>query len=893
MHASETHDSDVARNDWSGDRREPAHDEACELSSAIVRRAWRGLARAVRRANNAASDTERDAYAPDVVHQLRVACRRAQAAMRLARALTGQAPPSAARRTVRSLRQAAGPLRNADVHARLLTWLRGVDASQRQRDAIDALLAEIDAERIVAQHALREALHATSPASCRRLGIAAGNAFSRRSAARTLGREQAHESLRDAARRAIAPLAADVVRLSHAELRVPEHAHALRLAIKPLRYASEQLAEAGHVVLPDPLALLLGEAQRRLGESNDIASLLSRTSESGGANDLRERFRRVMEHRTAKFAQWWAEAHVGALLEAFHLESTIVAPSRDAEESPVPTPPRAPIVTPTRTPTLRDVEHPAPAQAQLFLAGQRLGVIDIGSNSIRLLLVELIDERHWNVLAEERAMTRLAHAIDDTGEITSEAMARSVEAITRFKAQCDRHQAQCRAFATAAVRDAANQRDFLSLVKDRASLTIEIISELDEGRLTYRSVARAHDLSHGLASVVDIGGGSLEVVTSVDGVLTSVTSMPLGAVRLTEHFGGSEVVAGSRYQDLKRHCDEAINEHVPRSETPPSIVVGCGGTFNTLLTLAAAARGVMIDRGSPAMRELGPIPREQIAQLIKQLRKLTLAQRLRVPGLPSDRADIVIAGLCAIERLLKHLRVDRVHGYPGGVREGLLLRWIDELRDERSQANATSEQVLREVRTFAARCRYERAHSEHVARLAVALFDQFHSESDMIPRLGEEPMERTLLEAAAVLHDVGMLVAYSSHHKHSARMIHLADFTTLSQRQRTLVALIARYHRRVVPKARHKAFAALTGKDQQIVRRLAAILRVADGLDRTHAGVVQSVSVRFARDGVRLIAQAQADASEELRAATQKGDLLAEVLGVKVRCESAPQASRA
>jgi exopolyphosphatase / guanosine-5'-triphosphate,3'-diphosphate pyrophosphatase len=532
-----------------------------------------------------------------------------------------------------------------------------------------------------------------------------------------------------------------------------------------------------------------------------------------------------------------------------------------------------------------------PQQAELFLAGRKLAVIDIGSNSIRLLVVELIDSAHWKVLHEERAMTRLAHGLSDTGAIAPDALARSVEAVVRFKALADKHGALVRAFATAAVRDASNSSDFTSLVKDRTAMGVEVISGLDEGKHTYRAVARALDLSHGLCAVVDIGGGSMEVVFSIDGVITESTTMPLGAVRLTEAFGGPELAASDNFKKMKRHIKRTIAGSVREHAAPPAMLVGCGGTFNTLATLAAAARGVVIARNSPALRDLAPISHEQLAALIEDLRSVSLAERLRKPGLPSDRADIIIAGLLAVERLMKHTGATRIHCFAGGVREGLLLRMIRDLATEASAPSPRTPDtasLLRDVRAFASHARYERAHSEHVASLALSLYDQFLADSDIIPKLGSEPMERELLGCAAILHDVGMLVSYEQHHKHSATMIRHADIASLSPRQQELIAQIARYHRRALPSASHAPFAALPAKDQHIITRLAAILRLADGLDRTHGQIVASAHVRFTRAAIRIEAHTTMDAADELKAATTKSDLLARVMRTPVEVISVP-----
>jgi len=311
-------------------------------------------------------------------------------------------------------------------------------------------------------------------------------------------------------------------------------------------------------------------------------------------------------------------------------------------------------------------------------------------------------------------------------------------------------------------------------------------------------------------------------------------------------------------------------------------MVGCGGAFTTLLTLAAASRGVLIDRSSAALASLGPVARTQVKGLINELRRMTLEQRLRVPGLPSDRADIIIAGLTAIERLMKHLGVSQVHVHPGGFREGLLLRMIDQEIAERARAGSETSgaDLVRTARELAVRCGYERAHSEHVARLALSLYDQFRDESDLIAGLGSAKGERALLEAAAVLHDVGMVVEYKRHHKHGQTIIRHADLNGWSARQVEILAALARYHRRAVPSLEHPEFEAMTEPERGVVRRLAALLRVADGLDRSHSQGVQGVQLRFGHGCVHLEVRAEAEPSVDLKAARKKSDLLAAVTGV-------------
>ncbi len=568
--------------------------------------------------------------------------------------------------------------------------------------------------------------------------------------------------------------------------------------------------------------------------------------------------------------------------------------------------------------------------ATIAQAARRFGVIDIGSNSIRLFIVELNEnstdrfsgEQPWTVLSEERAMTRLAHGASDKKQLASESMAQSVEAIGRFVAIAGTFGVRfpaLRAFATAAVRDATNSKDFLSLVRDRAGIGIEIISGTEEGKFAFQSVARAFDLSQGRCAVVDIGGGSMEVVFSHDGVITGSSSMPLGAVRLTEQFGGAEDAAGERWKELRDHCERVIARSVPAGrgvgeDVPPHMLVGCGGTFNTLATLAAAARGVLINRNSPALRELGPVTRAQLRALTSQLRALPLADRLRVPGLPSDRADIIVSGLTSVERLMKHLAVGHIHTHAGGVREGLLLKVIADasrpgrfairtatktrmaIQDEDALRELCAE-MMKDARTLAQRCKYEQAHSEQVARLSLSIYDSLmrarpRHERQRGREMGAlrgwgmvgalEPFERTILEAAGVLHDVGIMVEYRRHHKHSETIVRHADLAHWSDRDRELLAQVCRYHRRSEPSERHEAYAKLSDADQHIVQRLASVLRVADGLDRSHAQVVKSVVLKHERDVLRVEAVANGAARDERKAAASKGTMLEKLLGVSL-----------
>jgi exopolyphosphatase/guanosine-5'-triphosphate,3'-diphosphate pyrophosphatase len=342
---------------------------------------------------------------------------------------------------------------------------------------------------------------------------------------------------------------------------------------------------------------------------------------------------------------------------------------------------------------------------------------------------------------------------------------------------------------------------------------------------------------------------------------------------------------------MRKHAAGLIRKRVRKPDSPPTIMVGCGGNFTSLLTLAAASRGVLLDRNSPALTSLGPVSRAQVRTMLDELRAMSLEQRLRVPGLPSDRADIVVAGLATIERLMKHLGATQLHVHPGGFREGLLMRVVEEMLRERTRDAVApgDEEELGVVREFARACSYPRAHCEHVATLSLSLYDQFVRGSDLIKGLGSDRSERMMLEASCVLHDIGVLVEYDRHHRHGALMVRHAELRGLTARQIEVLACLVRYHRKREPTVRHAEFETLSETDRALVRRLSGLMRVADGLDRSHAQNVRSVHVRFGADGATIEVDSRSDASADIEAALDKAGLLESVMGTRLRIQPTAQ----
>jgi len=504
---------------------------------------------------------------------------------------------------------------------------------------------------------------------------------------------------------------------------------------------------------------------------------------------------------------------------------------------------------------------------------KRLAAIDMGSNSIRLLVTEVSPDGAYRVLDDEKQTTRLARGLSSTGTLSDEAMGHTLEALRRMKAIVEGYGVErLEVIATSAVREAANRDSFLKLIRDQLRLNVEVISTTEEGQLSFASVARHFDLKATNAVAVDLGGGSSEIILVANGVVEEIHSLPIGAVRLTDSFLHADPCTLAEFRRLKRHIRKCFAQKLGRAEFLPHVMIGAGGTFTALAHMSMRRRGqVYSNVGRYEMN------RAEVRHILDNLKDLPLRARREVPGLHADRADIIVAGLAVIERLMKLFHVNRLLIHDQGVRDGLMLRMIGRAFHRKPVPVEETSDPLEGVRQFAAACAVEPKHSEHVARLALQLFEQLKAPL----HLG--PADKVVLEAAALLHEVGNLINYEKHHQHSYHLIMHGNLRGLSPHQRELVANVARYHRRSGPKLKHDNFARLTPADRQTVAHLSALLRVADGLDRTHMQRIDSVQCQSRADRILLRVRASQAPDVDLWGAQQKGKLFEKVFGKKLK----------
>jgi len=517
------------------------------------------------------------------------------------------------------------------------------------------------------------------------------------------------------------------------------------------------------------------------------------------------------------------------------------------------------------------------------LVPARYGVVDVGSNAIRLQVIEIRDPTAPPaVLESRREPVRLGQDVFLTGSIPQASVRAAVEALRRFAALCQRWQVKAiRAVATSAVREAANRERILRRIEEASGIRVEVISGSEEAWLLARGVEARVDLSRGRSLLVDVGGGSVEVTLVEDGQIAFSESYRLGAVRLLEALaraphGKGESGEGVDFVALVEQyvgsLDGRIRERLGLGRI--ARFVATGGNVESLADLAARAGTLRKREGCDALQ------RKALASWIQRLAGLSYRERVEQLALAPDRADVILPAAVVYYRLASVAGVPELLVPRVGLRDGLL-REVVAGHLETAQAAERRETVLASARALARKYHSDLGHVEKVRELSLRLFDQ----TAELHRLGAE--ERVLLEAAALLHDVGTFVATSAHHKHGYYLIRNSDVVGLSDEERELVALIARYHRRSAPKPTHEAFQLLARADRLRTLQLAGLLRLADALDREHQGKVADVSVELGARSVELRLHARRGTRDGLAlerwAVGRKAELFQEAFKRRVR----------
>ena len=475
-----------------------------------------------------------------------------------------------------------------------------------------------------------------------------------------------------------------------------------------------------------------------------------------------------------------------------------------------------------------------------------IAAIDIGTNSIHMVVVQIEPSLpSFTVIAKEKDTVRLGDRNPKTGELTTEAIDRSIDTLRRCKELATSLEAeQIIAVATSATREAPNGEDFLQQIESELGIVVNLISGMEEARRIYLGVLSGMDFNEQPHVIIDIGGGSTEIILADIHEPRFLSSTKVGAVRLSKEFVTTDPINDSELRVLRAYVRGMLERPVDDvwrnlqlNEVPRT--VGTSGTIETIAEIHAKDT-------------LGEVPDplngyevkyKDIEKIVKRLAKMSCKERLEVSGLSDKRAEIIVPGAVILLEAMSMLKLDSVIICERALREGMIVDWMLSRGLINSRLRYQNEVKSRNVIKIAQKYHVDLDYSRRVADFALSIFDQLQGQLH-----DWSEAERELLWSAAILHNSGVYVSHSAHHKHSYYLIRNAELLGFTELELELIANIARYHRRSKPKKKHDAYHRLPSKHYQlIVRQLSAILRLAVALDRRNKGALAAVSCKYDR----------------------------------------------
>ncbi len=507
----------------------------------------------------------------------------------------------------------------------------------------------------------------------------------------------------------------------------------------------------------------------------------------------------------------------------------------------------------------------------------KYAAIDIGSNSIHLIVVDLYPDGHYIVVDRARDMVGLAHNTLTTGYLSESSMARGLACLSTFKRMCDSHGVtDIEAVATSAVREALNGDYFIERVREQCDIDVQIISGEEEARLIYLGARDHIDWGDRRGLIVDIGGGSVEFIVGDQESADVFLSLPLGVRRLSDAFLNGDPPRRAELKALKAHVLESL-DRLPAllGRMDFEFVVGTSGTL-TNLGLMAARRGGMEPSASHGLW----VGLQPIKEMARALSGLLESERAAYHGVDPKRVDTIVAGAQLMKYVLRAVNKDSYVVCDFSLREGMVAdhvaRNVEDIRTADSKPHLRNRSVRRMLQRF----NRSGGHPKDVQRLSLSLFDQLSALH------GEGGEARELLKYAALLHDIGAAVHPTNHHLHSAYLVLHGELRGFTDEERRFMALVVRLHLDNCDLDADPALCALSEEDRRRVLLLSALIKLADGLDRAKSGNIEKVKVRTPKKGaLSILATASVDTGLEKWAAEQKADLFRRFFGRDLRVD--------
>jgi exopolyphosphatase/guanosine-5'-triphosphate,3'-diphosphate pyrophosphatase len=498
----------------------------------------------------------------------------------------------------------------------------------------------------------------------------------------------------------------------------------------------------------------------------------------------------------------------------------------------------------------------------------KLAILDIGTNSIHMVLAEVESDFSYKILDRFKDMTRLGDGTFRAHRLSEAAMARGLEVI-RTLATLARNKGYDRieAVATSAVREAKNGGEFIEEVARQTGLTVHVVTGQEEARLIYLGVRHSMDLADRSTLVVDVGGGSVELIHGNPRRMIQGQSLKLGAIRLKDLYLKQDPPTKSMLREMQQAVESQLKAALQRFRTREfDRLVATSGMAANLAEIIYLRR-----TGRPIPQiNMARIARKEVKAVEELLRGASFKTRLAIPGLDPKRADTLLPATMVLRILMDRIGHDELTISDKAIREGLIYDFIEKHREGIKAEQEIPNVRRRHVVYLARRCHYPETHSRHVAELAGRLFDQ----TEPLHGLGER--EREWLEYAALLHDIGYLINSRQHHKHAYYLITHSDLSGLTAEEIEMIANVARYHRRALPRDDHAPLKALSSRSRRVLDVLSALLRIADALDRSHFSVIQDLEVKLGKP-VTITLKTAGDPELEIWAAKSRADLFEQV----------------
>ena len=507
---------------------------------------------------------------------------------------------------------------------------------------------------------------------------------------------------------------------------------------------------------------------------------------------------------------------------------------------------------------------------------KRIAAIDLGTNSFHAVLVDIYPDGSFRTVNKLKEMVILAEKGLEN-RLSREAMDRGLEALNRIKFLCDSHNVEnILAYATSAIREAENGGDFIKEVGQQVGIRVRAISGKMEAEMIGLAIRHSIVLGKKMVLMADIGGGSVEFIIGNNKEFIYYNSLKLGVARMAAAFVGSDPIDQKDINKLQKHFDKELSEVLKLAKKHKvKTIIGSSGTMENIGDMVAGRYSITAKR---SLNEL-EFSADDFRNLYSDFIKFDKKKRLKEKALEEKRVDIINPGMILLKSLVDKLKIENIKISEGALREGMILNYINNKREQLNLDLVANfkDPRRRSIYELLRKCNWLEAHSRQVSNFSLQLFDTFKEELKL------KESDRELLDYASLMHDIGYYISYRKHHKHALYLIRNSDLLGFKEDEINIIANVARYHRKSTPHKGHKRYKQLNKKLRKRVKKLSALLRVADGLDRSHYQNVQKLEIDNNKESINLHITTHSDPELEIWATLRKGGLLEKLTGKKLK----------